>query len=234
MLILGIETSNTILSVALVEDDKALIEITEIAKNNHSERLMPVIEQAFKEVGRTVNELDLIAVAEGPGSYTGIRIGVTVAKTLAWTCKIPLVGISSLEVLARNLSTDGIIVPLFDARRQTVFAAAYDGLTYQPLIPEGHYALENLLEKLKPLEKTIYFIGEDVAIYWEKIADVLSIKASRVETPNLNQPHATTLIKGAKVKEPIQNIHTFTPNYHRLPEALVNWMASQNETNDGQ
>ena len=104
MFVLAIDTSNTTLSVALVENNEILIEVVEATKNDHSKRLMPTIEALFKKVNRTPKELDLIAVAEGPGSYTGVRIGVTVAKTLAWTLNKPLVGVSSLEILARNIT----------------------------------------------------------------------------------------------------------------------------------
>ena len=141
MFVLAIDTSNTTLSVALVENNEILIEVIEATKNDHSKRLMPTIEALFKKVNRTPKELDLIAVAEGPGSYTGVRIGVTVAKTLAWTLNKPLVGVSSLEILARNIKEDAYIIPLFDARRQTVFAGVYEGASSNVVISDGHYEL---------------------------------------------------------------------------------------------
>ena len=224
MLVLAIDTSNNILSVALVHHGQTLIEITEATKNNHSERLMPVIEQAFKAINHNIKDIDLIAVAAGPGSYTGVRIGVTVAKTLAWTLNKPLVSMSSLEVLARNLSVDGLIIPLFDARRQSVFAGVYHGVTYETVIADGHYSLEQLLASLNHLKEPLYFVGADVEPYWGVITEVLGFKCLKAHATESNIPHAEILAKAALLKEPIQNVHTLTPNYHRLPEAEVNWL----------
>lgn len=227
MFVLAIDTSNTTLSVALVENNEILIEVVEATKNDHSKRLMPTIEALFKKVNRTPKELDLIAVAEGPGSYTGVRIGVTVAKTLAWTLNKPLVGVSSLEILARNIKEDAYIIPLFDARRQTVFAGVYEGASSNVVIPDGHYELQGLLDNLSKSEKKMYFLGNDVARYWDLIESVLGDKVIKVEDENLNTPHASVLASLALEKTPVDNVHHFTPKYHRLPEAEMNWILEQ-------
>ena len=227
MFVLAIDTSNTTLSVALVENNEILIEVVEATKNDHSKRLMPTIEALFKKVNRTPKELDLIAVAEGPGSYTGVRIGVTVAKTLAWTLNKPLVGVSSLEILARNIKEDAYIIPLFDARRQTVFAGVYEGASSNVVISDGHYELQGLLDNLSKSEKKMYFLGNDVARYWDLIESVLGDKVIKVEDENLNMPHASVLANLALETTPVDNSHHFTPKYHRLPEAEMNWMLEQ-------
>ena len=227
MFVLAIDTSNTTLSVALVENNEILIEVIEATKNDHSKRLMPTIEALFKKVNRTPKELDLIAVAEGPGSYTGVRIGVTVAKTLAWTLNKPLVGVSSLEILARNIKEDAYIIPLFDARRQTVFAGVYEGASSNVVISDGHYELQGLLDNLSKSEKKMYFLGNDVARYWDLIESVLGDNVIKVEDENLNMPHASVLANLSLEKTPVDNIHHFTPKYHRLPEAEMNWMLEQ-------
>ncbi len=223
MLTIAIDTSNTTLSIALVEDNQILYEIIETTKNDHSRRLMPAIDRMFKQT----QDLDLISVAQGPGSYTGVRIGVTVAKTLAWTLKKPLVGVSSLEILARNLYEEGYVVPLFDARRQSVFAGVYDGKTYESVIADGHYDLSQLLEILSKKDKKIYFLGNDVVKYWEVITQTLGNKAIKVEDADLNIPHASILAQIAVNRKPVNDIHHFCPTYHRLPEAEVNWLAEQ-------
>src|SRR5699024_7924631 len=94
MRVLAIDTSNQTMSVAVKEGEFVVGELTTHIKRNHSERLMPAIENLMNEVGWTPSSLDRIAVAQGPGSYTGLRIGVTVAKTLAWTLQKELVGVS--------------------------------------------------------------------------------------------------------------------------------------------
>jgi len=233
MFVLAIDTSNMILSVALVENKQTLIEINEQTKNNHSERLMPVIEQAFQEVDRQVSEIDLIAVAKGPGSYTGVRIGVTVAKTLAWTLNIPLVGVSSLEVLVGNVKVDGLIIPLFDARRENVFAGVYHGSSHEWVIEDGHYSLNQLLQHLAHRKENLYFIGCDVFHYWKCITGVLGAKAHNITDESLNVPHGSVLANLAISKAPVENVHTFAPHYHRLPEAEVNWLKSQKEQDNG-
>lgn len=225
MFVLAIDTSNKILSVAIAQDKKVLVELNEETKNNHSARLMPVVEKAFFKAGITPQQLDLIAVAQGPGSYTGVRIGVTVAKTLAWTLNKPLVGVSSLEVLARNLSLDGVIAPLFDARRQTVFGGAYHK-GYQPLIPDGHYNLADFLGKLPP--GPVHFLG-DAEAFRDEIIQKLGPDAYFY--PEKNAPHATELAFAAQLQPPIGHVHGFAPKYHRMPEAEVNWLLEQGAGN---
>ena len=123
MKILAFDSSNEPLSVAVVDQEKILTEQTLNIKRNHSIQLMPAIEEALRQAQLTLADIDRIAVAAGPGSYTGLRIAATVAKSLAWAQDIELVGISSLKVLAANSypEKDGLIVPLFDARRQNIY-----------------------------------------------------------------------------------------------------------------
>ncbi|WP_235069621.1 tRNA (adenosine(37)-N6)-threonylcarbamoyltransferase complex dimerization subunit type 1 TsaB [Turicibacter sp. TJ11] len=227
MFVLAIDTSNTTLSVALVENHQTLAEVMETTKNDHSKRLMPTIEALFKQINRTPKELDLIAVAQGPGSYTGVRIGVTVAKVLAWTLNKPLVGVSSLEILARNLKTEGYIIPLFDARRQTVFAGVYNGESSEVIVPDGHYELTDLLNNLSNSDKKMYFLGNDVVKYEALIKSVLGDRVVEIDDESLHVPHASTLANIALEKEAVENVHHFTPKYHRLPEAEMNWMLEQ-------
>src|SRR5699024_12406680 len=128
MKILAFDTSNQPLSVAVVEDENILTEQMINVKRNHSVQLMPAIDEALKQVKLTLDDLDRIAVAKGPGSYTGLRIAATVAKSLAWTKDIELVGVSSLKVLVGNRfdeNTGEMIIPIFDARRQNIYTGLY-------------------------------------------------------------------------------------------------------------
>ncbi|MGL4335394.1 MAG: tRNA (adenosine(37)-N6)-threonylcarbamoyltransferase complex dimerization subunit type 1 TsaB [Turicibacter sp.] len=229
MFILAMDTSNITLSVALVDNGQVLAQITEQTKNDHSKRLMPAIEALFKQSGRTPKELDCIAVAQGPGSYTGVRIGVTVAKTMAWTLNKPLVGVSSLEVLALNVSEDALLIPLFDARRETVFAGVYDGQTHEVVMPDGHYELRQLLANLNESQRKMYFLGNDAVRYFDIIVEVLGDRANLIEDSLVNIPQATLLANRALSVEPVENVHTFVPTYHRLPEAEINWLSEQSK-----
>ena len=122
-----IDTSNQPLSVALVKDDKVEAEINSNEKRNHSAQLMPAVEKLFESASFTKNEVDAVVVAQGPGSYTGLRIGVTVAKTLAYSLDAELYGVSSLKALAATIdsTSEDDIVPIFDARREAVYAGVY-------------------------------------------------------------------------------------------------------------
>src|SRR5690625_1267056 len=121
---LAIDTSNQVLGVAIIQNDTLLAELITNVKMDHSSRLMPGIVGLMEDVGLTPNQLDKIVVAQGPGSYTGTRIGITTAKTLAWALNIPIYPVSSLDAVALNGAYfNGYICPFFDARRQTVFTS---------------------------------------------------------------------------------------------------------------
>src|SRR5690606_11334434 len=158
MIYLGIDTSNSPLALALIEDGKVLIEETSNLKINHSLTAMPAIEEMMAKAKVAPAQLTHIAVAEGPGSYTGVRIGLTIAKTLAWSLKIPLLMVSSLKVLAANGQFfDGIICPLMDARRGTAFMGAYAGDSLDSLIPDQHSDVRAFLNQLKELGRPVLF-----------------------------------------------------------------------------
>ncbi|RIM55428.1 tRNA (adenosine(37)-N6)-threonylcarbamoyltransferase complex dimerization subunit type 1 TsaB, partial [Staphylococcus arlettae] len=126
MISLLLDSSNQPLSVAVMEDDDVLASRTNGEKVNHSIQLMPTVKMLLEEANLTPQQLDAIIVAKGPGSYTGLRIGVTTAKTLAYTLNIPLYGVSSLQALAATIDAqEKTIVPICNARRGFVFAGIY-------------------------------------------------------------------------------------------------------------
>lgn len=228
MIWLGIDTSNVPLSVAVVQDGQLLVEWTSSMKLTHSVGAMPAVEEALKQANLQPNEIDAIAVAEGPGSYTGVRIGVTIAKTLAWTLQIPLVGVSSLKALAAaGTLFNGLICPIMDARRQNVFSAIYTQELETDLV-DGHYALEEVLNKLSVRDEDVLFIGKDVGIHWDTIQSVLGNRAVRAPF-HLDLPRASVIIEQA-LKMPLPSIeetHHFVPDYKRITEAETNWRAEQ-------
>lgn len=229
MIWLGIDTANTPLSVAIVKDGAILAEMNTSMAVNHSLRAMPVIEELFETVNLQPKDVDAIAVSEGPGSYTGVRIGVTIAKTLAWTLKKPLFGVSSLKVLAANaLYFDGLICPIVDARRNNVYAGVYEfvdgGLT--AIAEDGHFAIENLLDVLAGKERRVLFVGKDVAMHEELINKMLGENAVIAPFP-LQLPRASSLVFIAQENEEQENTHAFTPEYRRIAEAEANWLMQQ-------
>lgn len=229
MIWLGIDTSNTPLSVAITKNGQTVVEIVQNVKLTHSVTAMPVIEELLAKVNIKPNEIDAIAVSEGPGSYTGIRIGVTIAKTLSWTLNKPLVGVSSLKVIAANANLfNGLICSLFDARRQNVYAGVYRGVHLGPVIEDHHCAIEDLLTNLKELDEQVIFVGQDVTIFEEIILEHLGENA--IFAPkSLQLPRATKLIELA-VEKPFlskEEIHAFVPEYHRLAQAEAEWIKGQ-------
>ena len=146
MKLLAFDTSSKALSVAILEDETLLAETTLTIKKNHSITLMPVIDFLMQQIDLTPKDLDRIVVAEGPGSYTGLRIAVATAKTLAHTLGIELVGVSSLLALVPD-DLEGLVVPVMDARRNNVYAGFYQ--EDQLVAPEGHFPFEEVLEQVQ-------------------------------------------------------------------------------------
>lgn len=228
---LAIDTSTFSMGVAVVDGDKVLAEVITNIKKNHSIRLMPAIEQVMKEVNISPQELERIIVAQGPGSYTGVRIGVTTAKTLAWTLGVPLVGVSTLEVIAQNGKLANIYVsPIIDARRGQVFTGLYghkDG-TFQNVIEDQLCLFENWAKEIKDSYEDILFLGSDIAVHLDAMKSFFGENVQIGEmSDHLARP--SELAKLGLKKATSDNVHSFTPNYLRLAEAEANWLANQDK-----
>ena len=219
MKVLAFDTSSKALSVALLEEENRLAELTLTIKKNHSITLMPTIEFLMASIDWKPTDLDRIVVAEGPGSYTGVRIAVATAKTLAQTLKIDLVGVSSLLALVPE-EIEGLAIPVMDARRNHVYAGFYqeDQLVY----PEGHLSFEAVLERVKGAEK-VTFLGE-VEAFREQIQEALP-SAQMVET----LPDAVRIGRLGLTKEAV-SVHGFVPNYLKRVEAEENWLKDHQES----
>ena len=126
MKILSIDTASNLCTVAVLEDEKCIKEIIVNDARNHSEKIMPVIEQALSESKLTLQDINLIVCDKGPGSFTGIRIGVGTVLAFKDSLNIPCVGISSLEALSYNINTDGIICSLIDAKNNNVYFGVFE------------------------------------------------------------------------------------------------------------
>ncbi|GAX46910.1 tRNA (adenosine(37)-N6)-threonylcarbamoyltransferase complex dimerization subunit type 1 TsaB [Pseudolactococcus reticulitermitis] len=228
MKLLAFDTSSQALSVALTEDEHLLGKIDLNIKKNHSITLMPAIDFLMTNAAIRPEELDRIAVAQGPGSYTGLRIAVTTAKTLASTLGIDLVGVSSLAAIAANVTVTGKVVPLIDARRQNVYAGIYENGT--SVSQEQHMALEQLLETLKN-EQDLYFTGE-LANFRELIAQILP-QAKFVENAERRLPNAYQIARLGAGYEPV-NVDAFVPEYLKKVEAEEKWLEThaENQGND--
>ena len=160
MKILALETSAKAVSAVVSEEGRILASGYQDTGLTHSRTLMPFVEHILKNTGLTVADMDAIAVAAGPGSFTGIRIGVAAAKGLAFAADKPAVGVSTLAAMARNVAfCDGLVICAMDARRQQVYNALFEAKDGQltRLTPDRAIALEELAEELRsdPRPKTV-------------------------------------------------------------------------------
>lgn len=226
MTILAIDTSNYPLGVALIEDNQVLGEYITNLKKNHSVRIMPAIQTLMKDCDRVPAQLTKIVAAKGPGSYTGVRIGVSIAKTMAWSLKIPLVGVSSIEVIAAGAGRyfNGYISPLIDARRGQVYTGLFE---YQSgeltTVEEDRLVLSaDWAVALKEVKKPILFVGNDLPLHQAVIEDTLGSQAVFAEITEHN-PRPSELALLGKDKQG-EDIHSFVPNYIRLAEAETKWL----------
>ena len=229
MKILAMDTSNQTMAVAVVADQQLLGQMQTTVNKNHSKSLMPAIESLMNEVALTPKELTRIVVAQGPGSYTGLRIGVTTAKTLADTLKIDLVGVSSLKVLAANcIGRTEWIVPLFDARRKNVYAGAYQWRAGElvNVLPDQHIALTDLLQLLKG--QSVYFVGEDLQKFQLEIAEALP-EAVCNAVLTWNYPNGAVLAELGAQAATVSAIHPFLPQYLKRVEAEEKWLATHTD-----
>ena len=221
MKVLAFDTSSKALSLAILEDKQLLAETTINIKKNHSITLMPAIDFLMASLDWTPKDLDRIVVAEGPGSYTGLRIAVATAKTLAHTLNIELVGMSSLLALVPR-QQEGLLVPLMDARRNNVYAGFYENA--KPFMAEAHLSFAEVLEKVTDADQ-VTFVGE-VGPFVEQIQEQLP-QASYQET----LPNAANLAFWAWDKK-AASLHDFVPNYLKRVEAEENWLKNHTESGE--
>lgn len=242
MKMLTMDTSTLVMGVAVLEleEKRVLGEVTTNLHKNHSVRLMPTLDQLLKDLDLTMSDIGVLAVSAGPGSYTGIRIGVTTAKTMSWACQIPLYSESSLTVLAMNgFRFDGVVVPLFDARRRRVYSGAYtrEEERMVEVLPQQVVGIDTWLDQIAGLERPILFLGDDVVRFQDMIIDQLG-KRAEFGSPAENIPRASQLGWLARYKwanHETPEHASFAPNYLQMTEAEANWLKKQGngETSDG-
>ncbi|MBJ7540649.1 MULTISPECIES: tRNA (adenosine(37)-N6)-threonylcarbamoyltransferase complex dimerization subunit type 1 TsaB [Streptococcus] len=219
MKVLAFDTSSKALSVAILDGDNLLADVTVNIKKNHSINLMPAIDFLMKAVDLKPADLDRISVAQGPGSYTGLRVAVATAKTLAYTLDIELVGVSSLYALAAAADFEGLVVPVIDARRNNVYAGFYKN--GQSVKEDQHMNFADVLDVVKN-EEAVMFVGE-VANFHDQIAESLpQAKAITV------LPSAYAIGKYGQNLEPVE-VDSFVPNYLKRVEAEENWLKTHKE-----
>ena len=223
MLILAFETSAKAASVALTQDGTLLGESYQNTGLTHSQTLMVMAEDLLKQCSKTVADLDAVAVAEGPGSFTGVRIGVAAAKGLSWGAELPCYGISTLEAMAVSLGIyEGYVCPCMDARRNQVYNAMFyvNRGKLERIREDRAIALADLKTELEQLNGPIYLVGD---------GSRLTHKTLSAEIPNLILPPehrmhqravGVAILAEAKAAAGENgDAAALTPNYLRLSQA---------------
>lgn len=203
MTVFYIDTTSSYLYTAIVRDNNLLAEVKKDLGKNLSVETLSIVSDMFDSVNIKPNDIDKIIVVNGPGSFTGIRIGVTLAKIFAWTKNIPITTITSLEAMAKSIKTDKLIVPIINARREACYAAIYDG---EKNILEGQYlTIEKLKMFLIGLNREYVFVSSDKFDF-----DVVGY-----------DPDILNIVNTYTNKESI-NPHVVNPLYLKLTEAEEN------------
>lgn len=229
MLKLALDTATTSLSLALFNDDDLLLEMTTKAKVRHSKQLLPLLAGMLRSIDLKVSDLQQIIISRGPGSYTGLRIGVTVAKTLAFSQQIPLYSIDSLALLAQAAGEGELpILSLIDARRGNAFLGTYhyqNGRVHNLTAPI-YVPLNEWLEKAKEeglFKKTAYRVLADD---WQHLEAILSPYQAAGDIHLL--PAAKHFMRASGVNALVfqeEDAMTFKPSYLKLAEAEEIWLA---------
>lgn len=224
MKLLAIDTSGPVCGVAIQTEQGTRYESAVTNKLTHSVNLLPMIDEAFQATNLTIADMDRIAVTVGPGSFTGVRIGVSTVKGLAHGANKPCVAVDALEAMAAGVTAyDGIICPIQDARAGQVYGAAFKATGTRPerLLPDAPLKLEDYLAAIAPLGERFYFLGDGMPVHREKIAAFLGEKAI------FANPHQAYLRPGAvawlaSLTAETTDYKGLAPLYLRAPSAERN------------
>ena len=181
MKILALDSSGIVASVAVAEDDTLLAEYTVNYKKTHSQTLLPMLDEIVKMTELDMNSVDAIAVAAGPGSFTGLRIGSATAKGLGLALKKPLIHVPTVDALAYNLyDTRGLICPIMDARRNQVYTGIYRFEEHKLSVVKSQWAgaVAELLEILNDMGEQVTFLGDGVPVFRDVIEETLKVPFS--------------------------------------------------------
>ena len=224
MKLLAIDSSGLVASVAILENGTLLAEYTVNYKKTHSQTLLPMLDAAAEMIELDLHALDAIAVAGGPGSFTGLRIGSATAKGLGLALNKPLISVPTVDALAYNLyGISGIVCPMMDARRSQVYTGIYrfEKGELITLMKQRAISVSELAEELNRLGEPVTLLGDGVAVYRDNLRELLTVSFTEAP-PHLNRQRAGAL--GALAikyyeKGNWQTAAEHQPDYLRLSQA---------------
>lgn len=224
MKLLALDSSGLVASVAIVTEEAMLAEYTVNYKKTHSQTLLPMLEEIVKMVDMELSEIDAIAVAAGPGSFTGLRIGSATAKGLGLALKKPIIPVPTLDGLAYNLyGTNKVICPLMDARRNQVYTGLYEfnKEEFQIVKKQNVVTVEEIIDTINQRGKEVIFLGDGTAVYKDIIQEKIKVDYQFAPV-HLNRQRAGAV--GALAiqlyqKKQIETAEQHEPVYLRLSQA---------------
>lgn len=222
--ILGIDTSGLVCSVAVVTESELLGEFSTNRKKTHSESLVPMLEILREKLELNLSTIDAIAVAGGPGSFTGLRIGSATAKGLAEALEKPILNIPTVDALAYNLcGARELVVPILDARRDQTYTGIYrfDGEKMEILLPQCAVAIRELIERLNALGQAAVFLGDGVPVFSETLRENLTVPFSFAPVHVSRQRAASVAALGLRyfAEGHIETAEAHKPEYLRVSQA---------------
>lgn len=223
MRILAFETSAKAASVAVLQDGKMLGEYFQNSGQTHSRTVMAMADDLLRNCDLTPGDIDSCAVAAGPGSFTGVRIGVAAAKGFCWRRQLPLWGVSTLEAMAHGMSLfTGVVVPVMDARRSQVYCAAF-AVEYgevRRLFDDAALSLEELEERLKNVEKSKLLVGDGAELCYNTLGARVPGLILAPEHLRMQRASGVALAAAARaVLGGTADASALTPTYLRIPQA---------------
>ena len=224
MKVLGIDSSGMTATVALIEDDKLIAEFTVNNKRTHSETLMPMIDKVLTASETDIRDVELLAIASGPGSFTGLRIGAATVKGLGMSLDVPVAAIPTCEGLAMNLSgTDRLVCPLMDARRNRVYTGLYrvSGDMPEAVIEQTACDISEIVDKVNEAGEKVIFLGDGAAIFKEYIESNIRVEFSFANANASLQRGASIASLGLLYQKAGKTVSVdeFTPVYLRPSQA---------------
>lgn len=232
MLVFGIDTCCMAATAALVAEDRLVAQTVQNNKKTHSQRIMPMIEQMLYQAEIELSDINCFAAAAGPGSFTGVRIGVATVKALAHAAGKPCVAVSTLQALANNVACfDGIICPIMDARRNQVYNALFKGESMERITEDRAISIDDLLSELKETEGKIIFNGDGVAVFADKIKEELGERAVFARRMQMMNLAASVAEIGCDMLERGETIEytELSPQYLRLSQAERERLEKENK-----
>lgn len=209
-------------TAAVITDDRLAAQVVQNNKKTHSQKIMPMIEFMLREADMSVGDIDCFAAATGPGSFTGVRIGVATVKALAHAVDKPCAAVSTLHALANNTACfDGIICPILDARRGQVYNALFRGGSMERMTEDRALSMAKLCEELKETNERIIFLGDGVSVFEDEIKRELGGRAEFAQRmQRMNLAASVAEIGYEKfIRGDVCGYAELKPDYHRLSQA---------------